>query len=105
MSEEHLDAWLPETLAAAIGVDTEIAERVLDEAVTDGEWTRVTCGSTTFYVGGAISATLTRLDAMPVEGDRLDERRARARRIRVGQKVADLDKPKTKGGKSKGKNR
>ncbi len=89
---EKLDAWTPRTLGEALGIDPGQVERALDEDVAAGNAVRVSQGLYTFYVPGSLVATLDALNARPVEGERLNKRRARARRIRVNHRVAAIDK-------------
>lgn len=73
-----LDAWTPRALAEALGIEEELAERLADQTVGDGKAVRISQGDLTFYVPGTLSERLLDLGVVPVEGERLAERKAEA---------------------------
>ncbi|MFB8386797.1 hypothetical protein ACFC3F_06615 [Microbacterium sp. NPDC055910] len=81
-TDAGVDAWTAEALADLLSVDVEIAERALDQGVAGGWAVRLSQGPTTFYLAGSIASRLTGFGAVPVEGERLDARRERARQDR-----------------------
>lgn len=92
MTKNHLDAWSVHALSDAIGINAETVERALDEDVAAGNTVRMSQGDYTFYVPGRLGDALDALGARPVEGERLEKRRAKARRIRVVARVDEIDR-------------
>lgn len=92
MTKTQLDAWTVRALSDAIGINAETVERAMDQDVAAGNSVRLTQGTFTFYVPGQLGDALDALGARPVEGERLEKRRAKARRIRVVARVDEIDR-------------
>lgn len=89
-TERGIDAWSTAALSGALGLDEDVVEQALMEGVGEGTITLLESGPYRFFVSGSLAPALDRMDAVPVEGERLMARRTTARRARVRSRVRDL---------------